>query len=103
MNLAAATGALQKRARTVDSFIIAAVVLILLTPGASLSLSLSPFRETKGLLFDVRTIATGWIQVFGAIAAALGMYCEYCLCGTPPARLFSVIAADLSTFVMLVR
>lgn len=66
-------------------------------------LSLSPFRETKGLLFDVRTIATGWIQVFGAIAAALGMYCEYCLCGTPPARLFSVIAADLSTFVMLVR
>lgn len=39
------------------------------------SLSLS-FGCGTGLLFDVRTIAPGWIQVFGVIAAALGLYCE---------------------------
>ncbi|WZN62854.1 septum site-determining protein MinC [Chloropicon roscoffensis] len=40
---------------------------------AGISLIAAP-KSTFGLLFDVRTIATGWIQVFGAIAAALGMY-----------------------------
>ena len=33
-------------------------------------------RCCSGLLFDVRTITTGWIQVFGVIAAALGLYCK---------------------------
>jgi len=42
---------------------------------AGLGLLFAP-KTTFGLLFDVRTIATGWIQVFGTIAAALGMYCE---------------------------
>jgi len=40
---------------------------------AGMSLLLAP-ESTFGLLFDVRTIAPGWIQVFGIIAAALGLY-----------------------------
>ena len=40
---------------------------------AGLCLLFAP-ESTFGLLFDVRTIATGWIQVFGVIATALGMY-----------------------------
>jgi len=42
---------------------------------AGLSLFLAP-NWTFGLLFDVRTITRGWIQVFGTIATALGFYCK---------------------------